>query len=165
MEQAHVVVFALPQDQSILAALGAVTIRSGQLDYCLRMTICSITDIGRDAVFTATARQSSSALRDRVRKLAKRRFGESQTLLLLDALLSRARCATEKRNQMIHCLWAHEIDGDPVIADHDHKFSEAPSAADIEALASEIETITYDFIKARKEGFLCSAPGKPQAGN
>jgi hypothetical protein len=160
MEEGRDAVFGLPQDKRVLEALGAVSIRHGQLDYILRMTVCSIAGVSKDVALNATARQGSGDLRDRIRKLAKRRFGESETLVLLDALLTRARCASERRNELIHSLWARELDGDALVADEDHRLLPAPNPADIDAIANEIDAITYELIKARQDGFLYIASKK-----
>jgi hypothetical protein len=161
MELQPPVIFGLPEDPAVLEALGTVTIRHGQLDYILRMTVCSISGTSKEDALNATSRQTSGALRDRIRKLAKRRFGESKTLVQLDALLNRARCASERRNELVHNLWARELDGGSLIAGHDHELSPAPTAAELRTLASDFNTIAVDFIKARQEGFLFSALAQP----
>ena len=161
MELQPCVTFQLPKDQTVLAAIGTVTIRATDLDYMLRMTVASIAGITEQEALDATARQRSHELRVRVRKLAKRRFGESNTLLLLDALLTRARKASERRNELIHNLWAQELDGDLLVRDDNRKWSPAPSAANLEALTEEFAAITLDIVKARQEGFLFAALAKP----
>jgi hypothetical protein len=111
----------------ILVAIGKIAIRHGQLDYSLKMTVRTLAGISIIEAVDATERQSSSALRDRVRKLARKRFGESQTLVHLDALLTRARRATERRNELLHALWAHELDGDPVMRSVGSEFRPIPA--------------------------------------
>ena len=71
----------IPTDSALLAAVGKVALRHGQLDYVLRMTVKSILKLSIRDALDATDRQGSRGLRDRVRKLAKKRFGEGDTLV------------------------------------------------------------------------------------
>ena len=41
----------------------------------------------------------------------RRRLGEGAPLLRLEAILQRAAKATERRNHLLHTLWAHELHG------------------------------------------------------
>jgi len=93
------------------AAVGTISLRHGHLDYILKMTVKSITGLSIHQALDATEKQGSFDLRKRVRALAKQKFGEGETLVRLDALLTRAQRATEKRNRILHSLWADELDG------------------------------------------------------
>lgn len=55
----------IPDDPTVLAALGKVAIRHGQLDYILRMTVKSILALSIREALDATARQGSKDLRKR----------------------------------------------------------------------------------------------------
>ena len=147
----------IPGDPSLLAALGKVAIRHGQLDYVLRMTVKSIRELPISEALDATARQGSRELRERVRKLAKQKLGEGEPLTRLDALLERSRRATDKRNELLHRLWAHQLDGEPVIRDDDHNWLPIPSVADLEHWADELATLATALNEARLEGFLKAA--------
>jgi hypothetical protein len=87
-----------------------------------------------------------------VRKLARKRFGESQTLVHLDALLTRARRATERRNELLHALWAHELDGDPVMRSVGSEFRPIPAVRELEEVAGEMARITDEIMEARRSG-------------
>jgi hypothetical protein len=138
----------------ILVAIGKIAIRHGQLDYSLKMTVRALAGISITEAVDATHRQSSSALRDRVHKLARKRFGESVTLVRLDALLMRARRATDKRNELLHALWAHELDGDPVMRSEGMAFRPIPTVQELEEVAGEMARITDQIMEARIHGFL-----------
>src|SRR5258708_10131041 len=97
--------FKLPDDPALLAAVAKVAIRHGQLDYVLRMRVKSIERLTIRQGLDATERQGSAALRERVRKLARKKLGEGRALVLLDALLARSGRATRRRNQLLHGLW------------------------------------------------------------
>ena len=147
----------IPEDEQVLAAVGTISIRHGQLDYILRMTVKSLLGLSIHEALDATARQGSFDLRKRIRALAKQKFGESETLVKLDALLERARRATESRNEFLHSLWAYELDGKPVIRDDDHSFRPAPTINELREAATELATITTELNEARLEGFLKKA--------
>jgi hypothetical protein len=147
----------LPEDQQVLAAIGKIALRHGQLDYALKMAVRSLAGITTREAIDATARQSSRELRDRVRRLARKRFGEGEVLVRLDAVLERSRQATEKRNELLHGLWGTELDGGPVMRTHGHEFRAIPSTAEIEAAADDLAQVAKDLNFARLEGFLRDA--------
>src|SRR5262245_51305436 len=121
------ITFGIPDDECLLSALGELTIRHGQLDYTLRMTIKTIAGLSIEESLDATSRVGAAALRKRVAKLAKKRFGEGEVFLKLEAILNRARRLTELRNRMIHSLWGHDIEGTPVLRNEDHSWTTVPS--------------------------------------
>ncbi|MGO8921122.1 MAG: hypothetical protein ACLQJR_34995 [Stellaceae bacterium] len=149
--------FNLPSDPALLAALGKVAVRHGQLDYALRISVRSFVPISVKEALDATKRQGSAALRQRVRRLAKQRLGEGEALVRLDALLTRAAQATRRRNELLHGLWAAELDGGPVVRHDDERWHGHPSVAELEALVSELTAVTNELIMARMDGFLKEA--------
>jgi hypothetical protein len=147
----------LPDDHQVLAGIGKIALRHGQLDYGLKMAVRSLAGITIREAIDATARQSSRELRDRVRRLARKRFGEGDVLVRLDAILERSRRATESRNELLHGLWAIELDGGPVMRTHGHEFRPIPPVAELEAVADDLAQIAKDLNFARLEGFLRDA--------
>ena len=75
----------------------------------------------------------------------------------LDAILERSRRATEKRNELLHGLWAVELDGDPVFRTPGHEFRAIPPIAEPEAVADDLAQLAKDLNSARLEGFLHDA--------
>lgn len=156
-----------PDDPAILAAVGKVAIRHGQLDHVLRMTVKIILGLSRQAALDATARQGSRELRERVRKLAKQKIKEGEALVHLDALLQRSRRATDRRNDFLHAVWAYDEDGNPVIHDDDHRSQPIPSVDAIESVATELARVAFELNEARLKGFrreallAAAAPQKP----
>jgi HAMP domain-containing protein len=76
----------------------------------------------------------------------------------LEAILERAAKLTDKRNDLLHSLWAHESDGSPVIRDEvTYIFKEIPSIDELEALAQSLAEITEELNHARRKGFLHEA--------
>jgi hypothetical protein len=147
----------LPSDPAVLAAVGRVAIRHGQLQHVLRMTVKSILGLPAREALDATARQNFGALRERVRRLAKQRLGEGEALCRLDAILYRAHAVTKHRNRLIHDLWAHDPHGNPIIRDDERQQRPIPDAAALEELAEQIHSVAADLDAARLEGFLATA--------
>jgi hypothetical protein len=148
---------ALPTDEKILAAVGTIALRHGQLDNALRMTIKDLTGVSQTEALDATARDGSRELGERIRKLARQRLGEGEALVRVQALLRRAARATEKRNEVMHSVWGTELDGGPMMRDDDHEFRPAPSLAELQKLGMEIARILDALLQARLDGFLSEA--------
>ena len=73
--------FVAPKDDKVLAAIGYITITHAWLDYSLRMTVKDLAAVTKEEALDSTARQGSSELRERVRRLAKMRLGEGPALV------------------------------------------------------------------------------------
>ncbi len=138
--------------QETLAALGAIALRHGQLEVELKMTIKDLCECTMETAINATARQSSADLRKRVRTLVRQRHGDGKKLVWLDSILTRARRATERRNDLLHSLWAAQFEQEPVKFDESHKPWPMPSVADLDAVADELAQIRDELFSARKSG-------------
>ena len=151
--------FAVPQDTALLEVLGKITVRHGHLDYVLRMVIKTLTETSVRDALDATKRENSSMLRDRIRRLAKARLGDGPALVQLQALLERAKRATERRNDLIHKLWAKGVGGDGghVIRDDDHSWTPVPTVEALQALELEIKGVQEELNTQRLEGFIKAA--------
>ena len=121
----------LPDDEGLLAALGRVAIIQSWVHYALRMWVGSLCDLSGQAALDATARQTFKGLRQRVRRLFAKRFGEGKPLCQLNALLRRAERATERRNTYHHAIWAVSPDGSEAALHHDEdlQWTAAPTTA------------------------------------
>jgi hypothetical protein len=64
----------LPDDPSVLAAIGTIALRHGQLDNALKMAVGSLTGVSIDEAVDASEGQVSGELTSRVRGLAKKRL-------------------------------------------------------------------------------------------
>ena len=148
------IMFHVPENRELLAAIGEVSLRHEHLNHILKMTIKSIANLTPAEAFDATKYDGSFALRQRIHKLARKRLGEGEPLLKFQALLTRAGRLTEQRNELIHGLWAEELDGDPGIMGAPGELRPIPSIEALENLSKEIEALTYELNTARLEGFL-----------
>lgn len=151
------ILMGLPDDTLVLAAVGKIALRHGQLDYSLKMAVKTLADVTIAQALNATERQSSKELRERVRRLARKRIGEGGALVKLDDILERARKATDKRNALLHQLWAHELDGGPVVKTGAGEFVPIPTTQELEAVADELVQVARDLNVARLDGFLRDA--------
>jgi len=73
--------FYVPENQELLAALGEVTLRHEHLNHILKMTIKSLTDLTIAEALDATQYEGTRQLREWIRKLARKRFGASDAHL------------------------------------------------------------------------------------
>ena len=151
------IMFHIPENPKILEALGTITLQHGHLDHILRMTIKTLGEVNVQQALDATAFEGSAVLRERIRKLAKLKLGEGNALLQLQALLERCRRATEKRNDLIHNIWARELDGDPQVRTKDHNWKPIPTIDELEVLSKELGLLINELNSARLDGFLSKA--------
>lgn len=151
------VFYDIPTDPAVLMAVGKVTICHGQLDDVLRMTYKILVQISPSEARRALARDGARQLRERVRKLAHRELGEGAPLAKLQSMLVECEVLTERRNSLVHGLWAKELDGDAHIRDHHGRVEPQPTAEELERLAGDIVELRDRFNKARLDGFLGEA--------
>lgn len=145
----------IPEQPELLVAVGKLAISQGQLDYVLRMTLKSLLGLTNHEVLDATRLQGSQQLRARVRKLAEQRFGDGETLILLDALLTRTRRATDRSEELLHSLWASDF-GYDTPSEHEMELRRQrwPESEELEKLADEMAALALEINDARISGFL-----------
>jgi len=149
--------FHVPQDQGLLAAFGEVALRHEHMIHILKMTIKTLANLTPGEALAATEYEGSSRLRTRIGKLARKRLGEGTPLLKLQALLNRSKRLTERRNQLVHSLWAQELDGEAQLRDAHGSTQPLPSVEQLKNLAQEIESLTTELNHERLDGFLKAA--------
>jgi hypothetical protein len=146
--------FDVPEDRDLLAAIGEVALRHEHLNYSLRMTIKTLARLDVNEALDATGYDSSSQLRDRIKKLARQRLGEGEALLKLQALLERCKRATEKRNDFVHSVWGKELDGEPARKGSSPQWQPLPTTTELHELAKDLADLTSQLNEARLLGFL-----------
>ncbi len=149
--------FHIPEEPEIQETVGAITLRHSHLDHILRMTIKTLGGVTIQQALDATTFEGSEALRQRIRKLAKRKLGEGKALIQLQVLLERCRRATARRNELVHNIWARELDGDPKVRTADHTWEPVPTIDELNALLKELHSLTDELNKARLDGFVSQA--------
>lgn len=154
---AKLVSLHVPDDQGLLAALGKVALHHEHMNYAVRMTIKTMAEVSVDEAVLATEYEGFKQVRERARSLAKKRLGEGAALIRLQAMLARCGQLTEKRNKLIHGLWAKELDGDAHIRDAHGQHRAVPTVEELEALAKELEQHWKALNFERLEGFIKAA--------
>jgi HAMP domain-containing protein len=154
---ATMVTFHVPNDKELLAAFGEMALRHEHLNYILRMTIKTLGQVTTQEALDATVNEGSRQLRERIRKLARQRLGEGPPLLKLQALMRRCQRVTDKRNELVHSVWAKELDGEAQLRSSDHTSRPLPTRREVSDLSNEIRELTTSLNQARLEGFLQEA--------
>jgi hypothetical protein len=159
MSDSRMIHFALPTDREVLSAIGIVAIRHAQLEYVLRMMIKSLGGVTIRQALDATSRVSVAVIRDRIKKLAKKRFGDGNVLLQLEAMMKNCGSATAKRNSLLHGFAARELDGSGgvITQDDNHEWRPFPSSQELSSLAIELATLVEELNEARLHGYLKEA--------
>ncbi len=149
-----------PDDRNWLAAFGKVAAHSALLDLVMSMTIKVITEVSVEDALRATKRTPASALRKRVRKLAKDRLGDGPAFIELESILCLAEAVAEERNDLIHSVFALDEAGNSIIQDPVRGRLPIPPVEDLETLASQIEQIHGMLNHSRMNGSLRAALDK-----
>lgn len=153
----RMITFAIPSDAKLLEALGVISLRHAHLDHILRMTIKSLSGVDVQQALDATAFHGSSVLRERINKLGRLKLGEGSELIRLQALLERCKRATLKRNELVHNIWARELDGEPMVQTSNHEWKPIPTIQELDVLSAELARLTSELNEARLVGFLAEA--------
>ena len=138
----------LPEDPAVLAAIGRIAVRHGQLNYCLRMTVKSLEGVSVGDALPGTEWEGSRKLSKRIKRIARAHFGDGDVLKWLEEILNRSRLVTERRNDLLHGLWCQKLDGEPGIRT-DHEFQAIPTIAELDDLANTLDQVTDDLNSAR----------------
>ena len=154
---AKMITFHVPDDKELLAAFGEIALRHEHLNHILRMTIKSLADLTPAEALAATKYEGSRQLRNRIRKIARKRLGEGTPLLKLQAILTNCEKLTNKRNELVHGLWAQELDGEAHVRDAYGNSHPLPTSQELLELAKEIEQLTGHLNSERLQGFLKQA--------
>jgi hypothetical protein len=153
----RMIYFALPDDPELLAKVGAIALRHAHLDRALTMTIKTLAGLSAEQAVDATSRTGSGELRARIRKLARSRLGEGKALLMVEAILERCRRATKRRNEIMHNIWARELDGESVTHTDTHEWRPLPTIDELLDLEITLDSLVYELNHSRLEGFLLEA--------
>ncbi len=154
---AKMIMLHVPDDKELLAAYGEMALLHEHLNHILRMTIKTLAQLTPQEALDATVNEGSRQLRERIRKLARQRLGEGPALLKLQALMQRCQLVTDKRNELVHSVWAKELDGEAQLRNADHTSRPLPTRQELSALSKEIRDLTTFLNQARLEGFLSEA--------
>lgn len=150
--------FSIPDDQELLAAIAKVAIWHGRLDYMLKMTVRTFDELKIEEALKTTQRMGSKQLRKELKKRARTKL-DANSLERFEALLERAKALTERRNELLHGLWAvQDEDGASIIGDRLEGWKPQPTAENLDALSSDLHALIREITEARNQGgFLALA--------
>jgi len=148
------VVLDFPGDTALLEAAGKVSLAHGQLELMLRMTIKILSGLSVQDALDATASSKNWELRRDIDKLFRQKTKDVVLHYQLKALLARCEQLSEERNKLLHNAWAITPDGSVVVKGDKHAWGKAPTADDLNELASEIKKYVGLLDQARLEGFI-----------
>jgi hypothetical protein len=149
--------YKIPTDEKLLAAVGRIAVTHGHLDHAVRMLIKSICAISPEEAMDATKRTGSAELRIRVKKLAKQKLGDGPALVRLEALLHRAKEASDLRNEYLHPLWAGDPDGEAKFLRADRTWQDPPPVEKVAELADGMLALANEINRVRLHSFLAEA--------
>lgn len=149
--------FDIPDDPEQLQAWGVVMLRHSQLDYSLRMTIKTLSGVEIAEALDATQFTSTGELHRRINRLARKALGEGPALIRLQAILTRCKRATKKRNDLVHNIVGRELDGEVMMRTEDHSWRHLPTLNELEELNLELIRLAAQINVARINGFVREA--------
>jgi hypothetical protein len=152
------IVYDVPSDRpDLLAAVGRVALRHAHLDHEMKLTIKTLAGVTAREAFDATEFEGSSALRERVRKLARNSLGEGAPLIKLQALLKRCQDVTRRRNELIHAIWCRDVDTDSPGVFRGDSHAPLPTVEELDQLANGIRSLYQELSDARLTGYVAEA--------
>lgn len=152
-------ILSIPSDPKVREAIGVVAVRHGQLDHALQLTVKSILGAGLELSLIVTDGMTAGRLRDMIKRLARKRLEKSPDAYEnLSALLSRAKTATDRRNELMHGVWTFDLDADSEVFYYKNTPQpKLPDAAELTNLANEIAELVGELHEARLHGWLRDA--------
>ena len=153
------ITFYLPEDPEYLAAIGAVVVRQSQLDHALLMTVKSLLGWTVSAThdLQRKERRTTPRLREKVLEQARALLRDEPVLAQLEQLLKRCEDLVEQdRNDVLHGLWATDIDRSPLLVRHgEHRA--IPPIDELRRLAAEMFELAEALNRGRLDGELGAA--------
>jgi hypothetical protein len=144
-------------DRGLLEAAGKISLAHGQLELMLRMTIKTLTGLSVQDALDATVNSKTWELRKDIVKLFRQKTNDVTLQYKLKSLLGRCEQLSEQRNKLLHNAWAIAPDGSVVTKGEKHAWGIAPSADELNSLASEIKKCVELLNEARLNGFIRDA--------
>lgn len=150
------VTLEFPGDPALLEAAGKVSLAHGQLELMLRMTIKTLTGQSVQDALDATADSKNWELRKDIGKLFRQKTKDVTLQYRLKALLGLCAELSDQRNRLLHNAWAIAPDGSVVTKGDRHAWGKAPTADELNRLASEIKECVGSLNNERLHGFIQS---------
>jgi hypothetical protein len=143
----------VPEDTSLLAAIGRIAVLHGHLEYAWRMTIKRLTGAAVGKSLRETELNQFPKLKCRIKK-ALQPVGDPAAVKLLQ-ILDRSKRATDRRNELLHGFWCKRVsDGLPVIRaergkkPRDSFLRPIPTLSELDDLANDLKQVVDDLNRA-----------------
>lgn len=151
-----------PGDNTLLTGAGKVALAHGQLELMLRMTIKTLAGLSVQDALDKTAKKKNWELRRDIEINFCQKTTDMTLRQKLKDLLGRCEKLSYRRNKLLHNAWAIAPDGSIVTKGDKHAWGKAPTANDLNDLASKIRECVALLNEARLRGFIknvaCPAP-------
>ena len=142
----------IPDDEPLLAAAGRVAFAHGHLELALARTIKTLTNLSLADADSATRGKKSWELRKRIEELFKQHTKDRVLWTRLDAIMGECVRVSEERNHLIHSVWGRNDDDVLIIHSKSQGQTRAPTAAELNKLAQDIENLVALILNERREG-------------
>ena len=146
----------IPDDKEILAAVGRIALRQGQLDHLLRLTMRDASELGFVDAMRDAERHGIPELRRRIRRIVKQRAADKQLFAEFEALLRRARMASHNHHALFHGLWARNKLGE-IVMQGDESIEGRPTIEQLNSFAQALAILVSEFNELRLRGFSAKA--------
>lgn len=140
------ITFSVPDDPSLLAAIGELSIRHVHVDYMLKIMIKNFSGMALQPARIGLMRVPSWKLRKRVMELARDKGLPSRETALLEGLIETCRTLTSKRNRIAHGLVGKELDGDHVMAGDVGAFGPMPTLTELQQWSGQLEALRITMV-------------------
>jgi hypothetical protein len=133
----------IPEDPILLHALGRLTVAHGNLEMVQIMCLKTLEGLRPGEALEKWRRRSASKVRERIESTIEARGGREDTKAVhgLKELLLDARCASRRRNDLLHRFWAQRGDASWTTSPDGNAWEELPSVDIINDLTRAIERI------------------------
>jgi len=147
----------VPEDNKLLAALGRLAVAHGNMEMVLVMCVKSIESISLKTVLKDFRKKSAANLRQRIEWAAANTFESDDDKKEVKTLLHEARCASDQRNDLLHCFWGKNNDGDWRCSGNENNWKKLPQVEVINELVNATINITRKLNESRQKdcGVIC----------
>jgi predicted DNA-binding protein len=142
-----------PEDSVLLQELGKVSIAHSQLDYSLLLLVKSLKNLALADAQRDLGRVSSFRLREIIEEYVEEHVLDICVKEEILNYLEAAKALTKIRNDLVHGVWAQELDGDAFIyRPNKSKELSIPSIRELKILSKNLFQLANDINRSRLEG-------------
>ena len=144
----------VPNQPTLLQALGGLTLAHTHLGRTLRDTVNTLSSPSGSTTLDSTKRKGISFLRKKIKRLFKKLDPTVAERSQLDELLEKAKFLSEKRHSYLQRAWSATPEGRSVLNREGLHVEAAPSEVAIERVTSDLLALGKKINYARLHGFM-----------